>query len=1683
MDWFLFACRIYFLMNMSSLGTSTTCNNSINVSQSEDVGRSTETLYSDFKPQSEIYDSKKSAKAKFAKNKQAKRKEKLKDARRNNTANIPPKNPPTTVYLKNGVEYVEQSLVEHLYPSSILDQARSTLTSISSKDDLSSHLFEVLEVVGALAISLPNCKTPVQVASQFVLAIRAMTKGSITENVLKQAATIEWCKELFGFDVFQEQAGLPKSATSWLSKIPSLKENWEAVRNAPVFGKMSSLISVAASIGLCSVSGLNWSVGGVDIFRAGTVKKHATAMDFVGAVLDTVICFIEGGFECFRQRSFKPLIFTSDAGRELDDLYFPLIELHEHAMVFNLHAKPVTIEGETRVVSDLEYGQLVEKAIDLATRAFKSAKGTWQQGYLEKRLEVLHRNKAAYQAKRIDGSLRFAPATFYVDGGSGVGKSSIAQILMADCLAVSGANPDFKDTAVLKESDKYDSTLKGDTSGIFFDDLGNTKSEFLDKAPTERIIDINNNMVTYANKADLHEKGKVEVRPRVFIITSNKPLHFHAKTGSIEPFSIVRRADIHITVKVKPEYALIDGRLDSKKANRDFPGDSLIADVWDLYAHVPNEKGNGQLLSPYAGGTECKPVSILELLRICTSHCVEHFDNQRTIIRKGVNHIASRKYCSDCRLGHDLCKCEPVVPELEPESDTSSLELSDTSSDEESVSDSSGIRSEPNLQVPFEKQVSVEETLEFISTQFTNMGTHTNSVLNSIPSMFFDNGYVQKAYLFCYAREFLTFERSVRQMCLGIDFVLFLLFNCLRNQAPLIIQLALFIFSIIVYCSTLAAWRDRKLTVLANRRDSAVEMFASIRNSKTLQFFSVVAIGKLLHSFVCMFRTAIAVQQSALAPESVDEIKARDAEVNPWASAVVAELHVSDRAATSTHEQVCKKVAKNLFHGFFVEDNFQQKCDVLALGGTLYAMPYHAFKNRKNMKAVLTRADPTTLNSTFRAVVSVAHMVPIEGKDLCIVNIASGGVHADITYLFPEKLTASGSGTFIYRNSDGSLREDAVRLRYETNSECGGPGFSYDTPYNTFVGLCMGVAIANYARPCVAALHLRGIPDTPHGKGATLTKSDLEKAIAHAKATWKGALIGHSTGTLPSSRYEQQICATQDVHPNSPVNYLPVGSTVEYLGQTGQRATHTKSRVRKTPISDAVAEETGVENVHGAPKFHRYKMWQASLAHSANPSPGIEGTLLELAYEDYVGGLVDNFLKFDVDWVKSELRPLSEMEALCGKDGKRFIDAIPKGTSPGFGLSGKKRDHITLLDPELFEEFNCPAIARPEVLAEVAKMKKCLLAGERYYSVFKACVKDEPTPLTKDKVRVFQAADWATQLVIRQYFLPLARMLSLFPIVSECAVGVNAQGPEWDQLAKHMRSHGEDRILAGDYSKYDLRMPAQLILAAFQVLIEVAEKCGTYTEDDLTIMRGVATEVAYSCVAYNGDLIIHCGSNPSGQNLTVYINCIVNSLQLRCAYFHLWPAAEGPPLPFRRVTSMMTYGDDVKGSVAKGYDWFNHISYAQFLQERDMVFTMPDKTSDPTPYMLDNDADFLKRHNHYNPDTGLIHGSLDETSIFKSLHTVLESKVVSLEDQSSSNIDGALREWWQHGKEVYELRRTQMKKVADRCKLTDFCDMLDESYEDRLEHFKVRYMQPDVEVVAEEEYVTSVGDEWVSAGE
>mgnify|MGYP003572360784 FL=1 len=107
--------------------------------------------------------------------------------------------------------------------------------------------------------------------------------------------------------------------------------------------------------------------------------------------------------------------------------------------------------------------------------------------------------------------------------------------------------------------------------------------------------------------------------------------------------------------------------------------------------------------------------------------------------------------------------------------------------------------------------------------------------------------------------------------------------------------------------------------------------------------------------------------------------------------------------------------------------------------------------------------------------------------------------------------------------------------------------------------------------------------------------------------------------------------------------------------------------------------------------------------------------------------------------------------------------------------------------------------------------------------------------------------------------------------------------------------------------------------------------------------------------------------------------------------------------------------------------------------------------------MTDEDADFLKRKNVFNSDVGLYFGALDEDSIFKSLHSVLRSKAVSNEEQCTSNIDGALREWFAHGREVYEKRRAQMNEVALRADLRHGCSQLDVTYDMALERFCDKY--------------------------
>jgi hypothetical protein len=238
---------------------------------------------------------------------------------------------------------------------------------------------------------------------------------------------------------------------------------------------------------------------------------------------------------------------------------------------------------------------------------------------------------------------------------------------------------------------------------------------------------------------------------------------------------------------------------------------------------------------------------------------------------------------------------------------------------------------------------------------------------------------------------------------------------------------------------------------------------------------------------------------------------------------------------------------------------------------------------------------------------------------------------------------------------------------------------------------------------------------------------------------------------------------------------------------------------------------------------------------------------------------------------------------------------------------------------------------------------------------------------------------------------------------------------------------GEDRIFAGDYSKYDKKMSPTFILAAFEILIDIAKASGKYDEGDLRVMWGIAYDTAFPVMDFNGDLVEFFGSNPSGHPLTVIINSLVNSLYMRYCYYVQNPKKEVES--FKKNVALMTYGDDNVAGVNRECDFFNHTVVQNTLARVGVKYTMADKESQSVPFIHINDVEFLKRKWRWEAELESYVCPLAEASIHKMLTRTVKSKVVSDRMQAASILDTACREYFWYGREVFEQKRKEFMDI------------------------------------------------------
>lgn len=780
------------------------------------------------------------------------------------------------------------------------------------------------------------------------------------------------------------------------------------------------------------------------------------------------------------------------------------------------------------------------------------------------------------------------------------------------------------------------------------------------------------------------------------------------------------------------------------------------------------------------------------------------------------------------------------------------------------------------------------------------------------------------------------------------------------------------------------------------------------------------------------------IKQGAFLGEDDDQLEERSKKIEVWKLASVQNL-MGYSNATMTPDQLLRVAPKNLSAVYKVMDDGTEAF----MGNITYActnfawVPLH-FAPKVVEKWKIYDSSKNVVESA--KTVSPEMFIQYEGADMTLAFIKSRGKKNLIPYLNPQPDRISS--TLIWRCNqtkavDITLSNLPGEVTRDERKGFNSALIQWQWPRHTFVGACGAVYVSSSGKhPGILGIHIGRSPENPNWAISYCpTPSETEKILCRfqdmgiilppnepeGQRLVNGEPAYTPSDTLPKKNL---IDATEWLKNAKSVKVVPEGAA--YVGHTMSAAFY-KSRAIKTIIADEVIKLYD-ERQYGKPKFGR-SMWAKSAVHAFNTTPGFPYRHELWAFCDYMTAYEDIS-----EVLKRYLRPLTHDETINGLDAVSYIDGLRMNTSMGKNRKGTKWDYVIRFFDALTGNEKRDFVESVNV--EVREVLALIMSGKRPNWIFNAVPKDEPTPLDKDKVRLFMVAEISCTYLVRKYFLPVCRVIQMQPSISECAVGINCISEDWEDLMRHLENFAN--YFDGDHSKYDLRKNAKLSMWSYRIMIEIAA-LGAYSSQDLFVMSMMVEDLVGPLVAYREEVYRLDGCTPSGIPVTVIINSLDNSIINRCAFFNAYPHSK--PGDFRRYVKLITYGDDFIAAVSAWRKGYNFLSMQKYMAKYDLVLTPAIKKNEGKRFVNKDDLVFLQRTSTKLPEMSHRVGKLSEASIFKSLLCVLEGELTP-ERAAATNVDGALREWVFHGRKHFEMRQTQMREIAAKCGISHLCSLL-----------------------------------------
>lgn len=770
-----------------------------------------------------------------------------------------------------------------------------------------------------------------------------------------------------------------------------------------------------------------------------------------------------------------------------------------------------------------------------------------------------------------------------------------------------------------------------------------------------------------------------------------------------------------------------------------------------------------------------------------------------------------------------------------------------------------------------------------------------------------------------------------------------------------------------------------------------------------------------------------------------------------------------------TPTEVRNAVGDNVWSVCNLTTNSKSNCFVVCSGCVL--IPYH-YVPKITCTFRFTRHNRGNKgNQSFDALIEPTQCIRVKNYDLAMVWVPKTRDVRNLIDCFPVEFHETSdkrSGRIASRDINGDLEWSDIRELSFTLKATSGMGYSFPGIFYIWNGAkegkCLSPVISDDKKASISGLHIGGSTRCRDdggyiAYGVTPTRQDLldTKILLEKFST---VIPMSSSGNFTTECMGVEVLR-REIKKKSCYLRMEEDNSAYFLGSSLNCNRTPRSQVKDTPIKMSVKKLFDIKDNWGPPKFKGpdghspHEPWEIGMKKWIVDKPGLPFGLLNKAKIEYTNNLT-HILFSKGDFWKSEIRILTWDETVNGIPGKRFIDSMNFKSSIGFPFKGSKKLFSTHLGK--VDGWQDKRVLDSQFIEEAEKIEALYKEGKRYYPWFTSTLKDEPTLESKDKVRVFQATSTPFQLVMRKYTLGICRFLQMNPLYSECAVGIDPCSSEWNEMYNHLKQAQTplyDRWFAIDYKAYDTSIPSQMIMAIGRIFIDIAKIVG-YTEEEITVLNSIFSELSFSIVDFNGDVLMLDGANPSGNSLTVFINSLCNSLLMRIYFYHLYPRRK-----FTNNIRMMSYGDDLIAAVGSLAGSYTMKGYAKYLAQFGFVVTPAQKEEELKSFSKLREIDFLKRKFVWSAEYGAMIAPLEESSIYKRLCNYMTSET-SVEVIVGANVDGALDEWAFYGKAVYLDRQKKLIKIVEEFELHRFVHRLYMTYEQRVSMWRQNNADPAV---------------------